>query len=170
VKNISIQIIAIAASILLASCMGLQSYIQPLGNQIAILQFTNNAAEPLGIHIYEDAYDCKNKRRVIWIAPKSQISLSIKAPEATAYSINTEHWAGTKQVGNTTWLIQESCLSMFSFEPKVGGKYEVSYSPASSGGCLAEAIDATGAQQRPLILTRREFVRPLTDGSYCAKL
>jgi len=169
-KNISIRTIVIAASIFLVSCMGLQSYVEPLGNQSAILQFTNNAAEPLGVHIYEDAYDCNKKRRVIWIAPKSQISLRIKAPEATAYSINTEHWAGTKQVGDTIELLQESCLSMFSFEPKVGGKYEVSYFPVSSGGCHTEAIDSTGTKRKPLILTRREFVRPLTNGSYCAKL
>ena len=153
---------------LLPACAMLSSYVEPSGPGTAQLHVKNTATEPLGIHIYEEATDCSKKRRVIWIDAGADLNIRVKAPEATAYSLNTEHMAGASVSGNTMTMYQKYCLTMFSFNPKVGGKYDITFQPVS-GGCQIQASESIGGISRTLTLTPRVFVRPRSeDGAFCS--
>ena len=163
-----IKSFVVLAAVLLTACATLQSYVEPTGADTAELKIKNNALEPLGLHIYENAKDCSNKRRVIWMDAGKELSIRIKAPEETAYSLNTEHMAGSTVDGQTISINTEFCLSIFSFHPKANGKYRIVYD-AVPGGCKTQAPELAGGVSNPLAVTRRTFVRPLSeDGAFCA--
>lgn len=157
--------------LVLYSCALLVSYVEPTGPQTAELHIKNNAPERLGLQIYEGAADCSKKRRVIWMDAGADLNVRVKAPEATAYSLNTEHLAGGAVNGDHTIAVrQEFCLSMFSFEPQVGGRYDITYQ-ALSGGCGVEAVESLGHDPHLFNLTQRTFVRPFSeDGAFCERL
>jgi hypothetical protein len=168
--SIRLKWFSFTGSILLSACAPLHSYVEPSGPETAELRITNNAPEALGLQIYEDAADCSKKRRVIWMDAGKEVSIRIKAADATAYSLNTEHMAGLAIAGYHAIAIgEEACLSMFSFRPKVGGTYAIAYQ-ALPGGCKVHATEVVGGNSHPFDLTRRTFVRPLSeDGAFCAR-
>jgi hypothetical protein len=158
-----VTLIAFAWLCSTAACSGLvlKEYVPPATGSAATLLIQNKSQRAVGVHIYENAFDCSQKRRVIWVQPGSAGRIKIKAPEPTAFSFNYEYLSGANLV---------YCLTPFSLAPKVSGEYVVSFADAP-GGCSIGAIEKTARGETPITLTKRIFKRPLSEeGAFCSPL
>jgi hypothetical protein len=159
---------AVLAGLLAGGLFGCSTgYAPPPPSASASLQFVNNTAIPMAVHLYDDAAQCKGRRVLEPLKPQEQRVVPVASGKDLTFSIVHDVKLDYQQPLDR---IVTGCVATLSFKPEQGGSY-VFRMDSDGHHCVYLFNEAAKVQQGlagqvPFI--KREAIRATSEaGPFC---
>jgi hypothetical protein len=153
-------------ALLLGGCVS--TYVEPVGEERAPVEFVNDSPLPMGHLIYRGAAECTDRAGIgKLLAPGERRIVYVTAKEETAFEVSQDI-SHTLGVSGAIPEVFTGCVATISFQADMTKKY--SFSLRQANGACSFSFTETGSdgQVGPVAYEKREWIRALSEsGPFC---